>query len=107
MIKVLVIPVEGPARVEEIAGDLASLRAAIGDGWLEHVCLDADKGTHLYVDEEGKLKGQPVNWLATTLWRDHQGIGADVLCGTAVVLGGTPDGEEADCPQDIIDNVLR
>lgn len=65
---------------EELLADvrLETLQQAVG-GWIEHVIL-AD-GRDAFCDEEGKLKGLPVNLVATALWADP----FDVLCGPVVV----------------------
>jgi len=51
---------------------LAELKAAIGGGYIEMLALDGDR--IMVLDEEGKLKGFPVNREATRMTR---GIVAD------------------------------
>lgn len=106
MIKALVIPVGSPARVEEISGDLRSLQKLVG-GYLEAVHLDWE-GTHVYVNEEGRLRQMPVNLAATALAQQSGKLPLDtVLVGPVVVLGGhLISGNEADCPQHVIDMIL-
>lgn len=55
----------------------------------------------IYINEEGKLKGLPINTRATELWweLDERFRGYDVLCGNVVVTG-QPDrqGEDTNIP---------
>jgi hypothetical protein len=106
MVKALFIPVSGPARIEEVErNDLRSMQDLVG-GYLEAVWLPGAGRAHLYVNEEGKLNGLPMNVVANTLWHRLTGPSGDVLVGDALVLGGTAAGNEADCPQWVVDLVL-
>jgi|ERR1035437_10478237 hypothetical protein len=104
MTKAMYIPVDAPPRVVEYNG-YDELKALVG-GWIEGIGGDVGgSGTHVwsgYVDEEGKIKGLPVNDEATifagaTGW---YGAGSDVLCGPVVIIG-PPDeeGDDTDVPQ--------
>jgi hypothetical protein len=96
----LATPVDGPPT-------LALLKNAIGGGWIE-VIPEFDSIEHegrvyrcvAFCDEEGKLKQQPLNRLATELWNKAalraggrgillpDGQAVDVLVGQiAVVIG--------------------
>ena len=79
--------------------DLQTLKAGIGGGWLEAVpgwqTLTSRNPVPCvaFCDEEGKLKGMPVNEIATLLWHaalDRDGIKLmhDVLVGDVVLLTG-------------------
>ena len=113
MTKAMYIPVDEPPRLVEYEG-YAGLKALVG-GWIEGIAGDADKigpaGDFTwfgYVDEEGKIKGLPVNEPATALasaigW---YGAGSDVLCGPVVFLGPVDgEGDDSDVPQFLIDTV--
>lgn len=86
----------------------------IGDilgGWLEVIAPSSDPhgDWNAFCDEEGKLKGLPLNAQATTLltgmgWRR---MGGDFLVGT-VVLVGPPNGqgESTDLAPETLQHVL-
>ena len=97
------------ARVEtvDIVPDLEHLKAALGGGWLEAIRGNFD-GTDWfgYCDEEGKIKGLPINHLATTLASSlgWYGAGEDYLSGP-VVFVGTVDrhGDDTSVPADVLE----
>lgn len=97
----LIIPVDATASVTpplklellkqtEGEGLAPVLHERIG-GWFQVV--RAPHGAYVYLDEEGKLKGLPVNMLATLIAQEV-GLG-DWIVGPAVVVG-PPDGEGFD-----------
>lgn len=57
-------------------------KAFIG-GWLEAVTLP--NGDLLVIDEEGKIKGLPVNFFATVVWQEYFGD-TDVIVGPAILI---------------------
>jgi hypothetical protein len=74
--------------MSENAPDYDTLNKAVG-GWLEGVAL---VGVTAYVNEEGKLKGLPVNALATRLaHRDEAIYPQDTINGDMIVLGPLDD----------------
>lgn len=81
--RVIFISVEGKPEVLETEGRLSQLQAFVG-GYIEGV--DLDPGTTLYLNEEGKLSGLPVNEVATRLTR---GIVSwhDLIVGDVVITG--------------------
>lgn len=108
-VRVLVVPVVETPYVTEIDGGLDDWRALLDGGWLEPVggVSSLHGRWEAYCDEEGKIKGLPVNAAATVLARIHGWNVPDWLVGPVVFHGGpTPDGEETrDCPQWLIDAV--
>jgi hypothetical protein len=62
---------------------LERLQELVG-GYIETIPLDKD--TILVVNEEGKLKGLPVNMSATEVLQMYRGIGCTVIVGEAVML---------------------
>lgn len=86
MLNALIINTDGTFSVQEIDGKLATLQGLVG-GWIEAVHPNRD--TTLFVNEEGKLSGQPLNELATLLWwaLDNDAVDQDFLVGPVVVLG--------------------
>jgi Domain of unknown function (DUF3846) len=99
-IRALVVPGDRPAYVKEfdVRDSFATLRGLLNDGYLEGIRGD---GWFAYCDEEGKLKGLPVNLLATGIARTHGWrAGDDMLCGPVVFLG-PPDnnGDETSAPE--------
>lgn len=104
MIRALIIRPVGPgtSSIEDvfIESSLDALQSVVG-GNIEAVNLPklGDR-THLYINEEGKLDGLPVNIPATRLARVYGHIGdEDVIVGPCIVLGGDEDGDEADVPE--------
>jgi hypothetical protein len=71
--------------------DLEFLQQAVG-GHIEVVpYFDrlGDKPCVAFCNEEGKLKGLPINTHATLLWGDAVGVQPnDVLCGDVLVITG-------------------
>ena len=83
---------------------LEGLQQHLDGGWLE--AIHPNRGTipwHAYCDEEGKLKGLPMNRFATILARTLGWYTEDVLVGTVIFLGSTDDGEEADVPAPVLE----
>ena len=110
-IRAIVIPVDGPLRVEMIAGDrLHHLQGVVG-GLIEAVNLSevlTDTGRRrvactVFVNEEGKLLGLPVNPRATDLCAIKiGGWFLDVIVGDVVVVGWPDDqGGETSCPPEV------
>lgn len=98
MTKALVIPVDPlEIRVEDLDAEQPGLLHRIIGGWLEAVAVP-DHDAHMYVNEEGRLEGLPINEVASVLARKH-------IVGTAIVFGSHNKPEEGDVPQAIIDLV--
>ncbi len=94
-------PVEGllirPDRTWEkiqIVPELDPMKTAIGGGWLE---LTSVRDASIYLDEDGKAKGLPINTLARGFARRLGWAGADgdLFAGTVLILGPV-DEEGAD-----------
>ena len=103
-IRVIVITTDGVrcgVDSQLIENTLDSLRDIV-DGFIEYVSLGRrhDDGTHMYIDDEGKLRDLPFNELATRLVWSHGYIpeGSDFIAGNAVICGDAGDGEDGDCP---------
>lgn len=106
-IKILLIPadIERPVAQQQIKPTLDGMKAAIGGGWLELFGpTDADALPWAgYVDEEGKIKGQPVNIRATEFARRIGWATGDILCGDAIFVGpGDEEGNDTDVPDGIV-----
>lgn len=89
---VLLDHIEGSARIADwpTAGDAqsAALKGWIS-GWFETISFEIDGNrVTLWIDEEGKLKGLPVNWPATLLVQDAIEWFDDVIVGPAMLTGG-------------------
>jgi len=97
----LIVDPAGPYRVEEFDGDGDALRAVVG-GWLE--AAPSDESVTVWVNEEGKALGLPINRLAMDVWLRwdlHRCmlLGRDWLAGNVVVTGGVDrNGETLDLP---------
>lgn len=98
-IRIITIPADEtqPVTPSDSPGDLNALQAAVG-GYIEAV---GTGNICLWLDEEGKLKGRPVNARATKLAHRIKAISAqDVIVGDAVITGFNDDtGENADAPE--------
>lgn len=88
--RLVVIKTDGT--VEELdqkkAPDLKQLQSIVG-GYIELVPglkYEGDEA-YMYVNEEGKLKGLPINYKATELFQKIFGP-FDVVCGNVAVLVG-------------------
>jgi hypothetical protein len=102
-IEVVTIGVDMSLTQEVIENGCAPLQERVG-GWIEAVSSDDGEVT-LWINEEGKLLGLPVNELGTTLWHiiSPRMAGVDVLCGPVVVSGGTdPEGDTLSVPQGLL-----
>ena len=97
-----VIPVEGPMQVLELPDQGSGyelIKAALGGGWLEAVPFRPDARVSCYVDEEGKLKGLPINRRATDMMIGSISYG-DYIAGPMIVTGFDPStGDTIDLPQ--------
>lgn len=96
MINGICIPatITDPARLVEIA-DSESLGTLVG-GWLEALMIDGT--TTCYLNEEGKLKGLPVNVRATAMLA-HRLAPSDMIVGDVVLLGFDPEtGDDLSLP---------
>lgn len=76
--------------VSEFDGELNALQAAVG-GWIEPV--PTDESVTMWVNEEGKLMGLPINRLAMDVWlrwdvHRCQLLAGEWLAGSCVVTGG-------------------
>ena len=84
----VVVKADGDFSVVDIAGnELKTLQGLVG-GWIQAV--DLKPNLTLWVNEEGKMVGLPVNGFATEMWDSVYGA-TDVIVGTAVFTGGTDD----------------
>lgn len=103
-ITALVIPAgEGePARLAPITADLETMQGLVG-GWLE--ALSLGQGAVMYLNEEGKILGLPLNTAANRIVAlANPGLApGDFIVGQVIILGdtapdGTEDGAEHDVP---------
>lgn len=87
--------IDQAAELIDIQNELEALQAAVG-GYIEAITLDY--GAVMIVDEEGRLKGNPLNDLASLI----AGVG---IVGAALIVG--VDGEEFDdVPEVYIESLL-
>lgn len=89
--KALVLKTNNTIEVEEDTEEFvsyATLSRAVG-GMIEAVTLP--NGLTLWVNEEGKMDGLPVNDYATKLFTSAFGAGVDIIVGNAIITGGADD----------------
>lgn len=88
VLRVLFFPLNAPAEVREIGPGHQSVSELLGGALFERVRVSPR--THLYVDEQGVIKGLPPNVIAPTY--------PSPLYGPAVLIGEAPDDfGELDC----------
>ena len=75
----LLIRSDGTERTVDGRLTVESLQFLVG-GYFEHVVLP--DGRHMFVDEDGKHKGKPVNVKATNLYMPTY----DIIVGDALIL---------------------
>lgn len=85
----ITLTAEGKAQEVELAkeGRLDQLQGVVG-GWVQAV--DFTERLTIWVNEEGKLVGLPINPMATFLWEKYYGK-TDVICGDVILTGGVDD----------------
>jgi hypothetical protein len=86
-----------PLKTADVTGDLKGLQSAIGGGYIEMIRVDST--LHGYIDEEGKLKGLPLNFSILD--------GADIVAGAAVFMRATRDGDEAPLQESDLETLQR
>lgn len=98
----IVIQADGNADIIMVKGDLESITDIVG-GHIEAISpmIGAFGNWHGYVDEEGKLKNLPRNFVADDIanglgWGGR--VAGDFIVGPLLLLGDGPDGQEADVP---------
>jgi hypothetical protein len=111
MITAIVIPDDQsePIRLEQLdEHDLDSYQRLVG-GSIEIINLERPAST-LYLNDEGKLLGLPLNQRATALLWTHNSAfrGQDVIMGPAFIVG-PPDeeGHDEDVPPELVELLLE
>lgn len=105
MEKALIVNVDGTHEVVEfeIGKSYDLLRNAV-EGWIECVSLD---NADLWLNEEGKLIGLPVNYFATELFTQRFGA-VDVIVGNVVLTGGADEeGDTVGLDENTLQNFLN
>lgn len=107
VITAIVIPsdIAQPMRLEQLDEHTPGGLRRLVEGNLERVDLYRPSAS-VYLNEEGKLDGLPINRRATTLLWVHNSRfrGQDVLVGTTVVVGPSEaHGDDTSAPDDLID----
>jgi len=97
----MLMPVCGPASVQEIDGSLASLQKLVG-GYIQAIKLTPCVVG--YINEDGKATGLFFNKTAT--WACHQlAVGLaedDYIVGPMVIVGVDENGDEASVPAEFV-----
>jgi hypothetical protein len=106
--KALNITTTGAVSLVELneTSSLSQMQAAVG-GFIEVLGLTA--GLSMVFDEEGKLKGRPLNNIAIRLTQ-HYAVGlrpGDMIVGDVLLIGNDDEGEERDVPNDVVDLLER
>lgn len=97
---------------QPIVKDVTDIRAELDGGWLQGIPFTHE--TMAFVDEEGKLKGLPVNEVATQLCETFKvGLAPDdVIVGTFILVGtldgnGIQDGENHPVPETLVEQIVE
>lgn len=107
--KALSITTTGTIKIVEITkpDSLSQMQAAVG-GYIEILALT--ESLSMVLDEEGKLKGLPLNNIAIRLTQ-HFAVGlalGDMIVGDVLLIGNDSEGEEElDVPADVVDLLER
>ena len=89
--------------------DYPSVREAVG-GYIELVMLRGEfEGYALYVNEEGKINGLPINDLAPAVWEMSFGLYTDIIVGNAVIMSAktNDEGEHFDLTDDEVEDLVE
>ncbi|MEO7016014.1 MAG: DUF3846 domain-containing protein [Leifsonia sp.] len=76
--------------IPRAGGESLKALQALVDGYVE-VVNSSDDTVSFWINEEGKLRGLPINTLATAFWWAvcPEAVNVDTLRGNVVILGGT------------------
>jgi hypothetical protein len=107
---IVIKPGDEKATLKELDED--GIKNELDGGWLEGLRFTDD--SLAYVDEEGKQKGLPINYLATQLCETYK-IGlnpSDVIVGTFIIVGtlneqGEHDAENHDVPEMLVEQIVE
>lgn len=101
---IVIKPGEAPV-VKQL--DDNGIKAELDGGWLESIPFT--ENALAFMDEEGKMKGLPINELATKLCERYQ-IGlhpGDVIVGTFIIVGPADmEGELTHVPQTLVEQIV-
>lgn len=89
--RAVLIPAAGEPSVIEHDGSLRALQTLVG-GYVEAVDLRDTDGITAWCNEEGLLKGLPVNPTATRVLQ-QAGCGVELIVGDVVITGMTSAGD--------------
>lgn len=99
-VKAVIVRPDGVMSYGDIDASLDNLQSIVG-GYIEGI---GGPNFFAYCNEEGKLKGLPINPIATEV----AGFTHDILCGPVVFFGPTDDeGNETDVPADVFTAVMK
>lgn len=109
-INTIVIPAgeELTVRQDEVGSSNLPEYQRIVDGLVEHATLNSP-ASGLYFNEEGKLRGLPLNRRATLLLWMHSPVFryADVITGDALLTGPVDqEGYDTNAPDDLVETIL-
>lgn len=108
--KIVLIPAKGAVTAKDVETvDLATLQHAV-DGDIQVVNLGPDNvvapNCTLYVNEDGKVNGLPVNEIATRMTRGVLGA-YDLVVGDTVLVGPpTEEGDDTGAPDDVVERLV-
>ena len=104
--KAIVFPIDGPAReVDQDWSSLERLQEEVG-GFIEGVPMRAlGDNVTAFINEEGKLRGLPVNRNATIAFEGGL-LPGDVIVGPMVVLAYDAQGETVEAPLAVRNQLL-
>lgn len=110
-VNAIILRTDGNAEMKYIEADADVYRQIVG-GWIEGVSPMVDRGFgnwFAYCNEEGKLDRLPRNFVADAILTDLGWGGAvagDFIVGDLIIVGASPDGEDVDVPDKVVQHVL-
>jgi hypothetical protein len=107
MEKAVIIKTDGTKEVVEFEiGESYDLLSKSVEGWIECVSL-ISRNADMWVNEEGKLNGLPVNTHATALWVEEFGM-TDIIVGNIIITGGVDnEGETLGLSDEQVSNFMN
>lgn len=105
--KAIIVPaLGGPKVVDFEMGESYDLIQSTVDGIFDCVRINS-LGVDVWIHDEGKIIGLPVNALATMLWFHEYGL-TDVLAGDVLITGGVNDeGETLGLTDAEVDTIIN
>lgn len=86
----IIVTTDGDVKTTDfvVGNSYEMIRQGVG-GYIE--CVALNNGIDMWVNEEGKLDGLPLNLTATVIFGGNFGLGRDIIMGDVVFTGGVDE----------------